>query len=225
MSKRRVLLVDDHPLFRKGLAELLNAQDEFTVVGEAGDGNEALSKARELLPHLILMDLSLPSCNGMEALKKIKKELPDLIVIILTVSEDDQDVIEALRNGAEGYLLKSMNFEGFSRCLKGVFDGELAMPRALANKVIKEVFHFNEKGAKVLDIALADKLSRREIEVLQLVARGLSNKEIGNRMVISESTVKNHLHNILGKLNLNNRVQLVHFAIQEGLYGKDTKDT
>ncbi|MHB1125403.1 MAG: response regulator [Bacillota bacterium] len=222
MNKKRLLLVDDHPLFRRGLAELLNSQDEFIVVGEAGDGLEALEQARQLEPDLVLMDLVMPGCSGMEALKRIKQELPQIKVIILTVHEENESVLDALRNGAEGYLFKSMNFDGFARCLKGVFDGELAMPRSLAHKVIKEVFQIRGSGKKTASGSSSkDKLSQREIEVMKLVVQGLSNREIGNQMVISESTVKNHLHNILKKLNLSNRVQLVHYALQEGMPGKE----
>ncbi|MHB1418949.1 MAG: response regulator [Bacillota bacterium] len=215
MEKKRLMIVDSMTLFRQGLVLLLKTQERFDVVAEAEDGSEALEKARQLLPDLILMDI-MPDCSNIKYIKAIKEEMPHVKVVILTSNEDYLILFQALKDGAEGYLLKSMNFEGLARCLKGCFEGELTIPRVLAQKVITGYFRQKEASdstqSKHLNI-----LSRREKEILQHVSLGFSNKEIGNRLMISESTVKKHLHHILKKLALNNRVQLVNYAMEEKL--------
>ena len=219
MSNTTVLLVDDHALFRQGLAGLLSSQDGIEVVGEAADGAEALEKARELVPDLILMDINMPTVNGLEATRLIKGELPHTRIVMLTVSEDDHDLFEAVKNGAEGYLLKTLKATELFELLKGVFQGEAPISPTMARKLLSEFAqlsrHQNHESDG--DHGAADSLTRREREVLQYLSDGAPDKEIANRLCISQRTVKNHVHNILEKLQLQNRVQAAAYALREGL--------
>lgn len=215
MEKTTVLLVDDHTLFREGLASLLSAQGNIEVVGEAADGLEALEKARELVPDLILMDIKMPRCNGLEAVRLIKEELPHTRIVMLTVSEDDQDLFEAITSGAEGYLLKTLKSQELFELLKGVFQGEAPISRSMARKLLDE-FVRQSRPQNHLATPRAE-LTRREWEVLQLLSEGASDKEIATRLCISLRTVKNHVHNILEKLQLRNRVQAAAYALRQDL--------
>jgi DNA-binding NarL/FixJ family response regulator len=208
----RVLLVDDHPLFRKGLLKLLATEKDIEVVGEASDGHEALTKARELMPDIILMDIKMPRCDGLEATRLINEECPYIKIVMLTVSDDDEDLFQALKSGARGYLLKTLEPEDLYRMIRDVFDGEAAMSPTMATKILKEL-----SGAKAREPKKSpgSRITEREKEVLQLVTEGAGNKEIAARLFISESTVRNHLHNILEKLHLHNRVQAAIYALQE----------
>lgn len=219
MDKLRILLVDDHILFRKGLDQLLSSQPDFQVVGEAGDGLEALEKARELMPDLILLDINMPRCDGREATRRIKAELPYVVIVILTVSDDDQDLFVALQNGAQGYLLKKMEPDDLFGQLRGLARGEAPLSRLLAGKILREFtrVHTPQPDGE-------RELTAREEQVLQLVARGMSNREIGNQLVVAENTVKNHLRNILAKLHLENRVQAAAYALREGLAKPEAKN-
>lgn len=215
MEKVKVLLVDDHALFRKGLASLLLNLKELEVIGEAGNGKEALLQARILNPDIIIMDVEMPEMNGVEAVKLIKKELPQCKIVMLTISEDDDNLFNSIKNGAQGYLLKSMDPDHLIEEMKGLLRGEAALSKIVASKILKEFAHVCQKK---LDIHF-DKyhLTERESEVLNLVALGMTNKEISQRLAITENTVKNHLCNIMEKLHLQNRVQLATFAWREGL--------
>lgn len=213
MEKKRILLADDHVLFRKGLAQLLNSQPDFQVIGEAGDGLEAREKARELMPDLILMDIDMPRCDGRTATRLIKAELPYVVIVILTVSDDEQDLFAAIKNGAQGYLLKKIDPADLFEQLRGLARGEAALSRLMANKILREFAREVPAPARRPDSALSD----REEQVLQLVARGLTNREIAATLVIAENTVKNHLRNILSKLHLQNRVQAAAYALREGM--------
>jgi DNA-binding NarL/FixJ family response regulator len=213
LEKQRVLLADDHVLFRKGLAQLLNSQPDFQVVGEAGDGTEALQKAQELMPDLILMDINMPLCDGRTATRLIKAELPYVVIVILTVSDDEQDLFAAIKAGAQGYLLKKIDPADLFEQLRGLGRGEAAISRLMANKILREFARDEPSPARHSNSVLSD----REQEVLRLVTQGLTNREIAARLVISENTVKNHLRNILSKLHLENRVQAAAYALKEGL--------
>lgn len=215
MERISVLLVDDHALFRDGLVSLLSLQDDIEVVGVANDGLEALEKARELVPDLILMDVKMPRCNGLEATRVIKEEMPHIRIVMLTVSEDDQDLFQAIKNGAEGYLVKTLNAEELIDLLKGVFRGEAPISRTMARKILNE-FALQFRRSDAVPIPRGD-LTRREIEVLQLVSEGARDKEIASHLCISQRTVKNHMHNILDKLHLQNRVQAATYALRQGL--------
>ncbi len=208
----KVLVVDDHLLSRKGIASILSAHPMFEIVGEATDGLEAIEKAKALMPDLILMDIKMPNGSGLDATRRIKEEMPYVIIVILSVSDDVQDFFEAIKFGAQGYLLKNMEPEYWLDYLISIVQGEAPISRVLASKILQE---FSLSKDDLID----HKLSEREKEVVQLVSQGLSNKDIGAKLYISESTVKNHLRNILAKLHLQNRVQLVAFAYKNGQVG------
>ena len=211
----RVLLADDHALFRAGIASLLKAW-EMEVVGQAGDGIEAIELTRRLKPELVLMDVGMAPCNGLEATRVIKTELPDVKVIIVTVSEDDQDLFEAVKSGAEGYLLKGMSEKELSSTLEKISAGEPALSPALAAKILDEFARMAREGTGKPP-GPEDELTDREREVLRLVADGATNREIGSKLFISENTVSFHMKNILAKLHLKNRAQAAAFAIRAGL--------
>ncbi|MEE9229638.1 MAG: response regulator transcription factor [Acidobacteriota bacterium] len=216
MDVIKVLLVDDHALFRSGVAGLLAEQPGFEVVGEAADGKEALQKATELMPDIILMDVYMPGTGGLEATRNIKKELPYVKVVMLTVSEEDKDLFEAIKAGAQGYLLKKIDPKEFFRTLRAAFNGEAPMSRATAAKILGE-FNRLASGNGKGNSPNNSKVSPREREVLELLTKGSTNKEIASSLYISENTVKNHLKNILEKLHLKNRVEAVTYALREGL--------
>lgn len=209
----RVLLVDDHALFRAGLTSLLKAWG-VDVVGEAGNGNEAVAAARRLRPDLILMDINMPVLNGLDATRAIKAEFPDANVIMLTVSDDEQDLFEAVKSGAGGYLLKNLREEEFADLLRRVDRGEPVMSPGLARKLLREFARI--KQVHESDALTNANVSEREREVLEHVARGSTNKEIGAALYISENTVSFHMKNILGKLHLRNRAQVIAWAVEHG---------
>lgn len=214
MQRLRILLVDDHDLFRKGIARLIDSQPDFEVVGEARDGKEALEKAHAHEPDLILMDIEMPRWNGTEATRRIKSEMPSKHIVMLTVSDDDRNLFDAVRAGASGYLLKSVKPEDLFRHLRGVMDGEAAISPLLATKIMREFSRLDQSAPIPRTV---EGLSPREVEVLGLVAKGFTNREIGDHLHIAENTVKNHLRNILDKLHLNNRAHAAAFAVRHGL--------
>lgn len=214
----RVFLVDDHALFRAGLASLLKAWG-LEVVGQAGDGQEAISGVRNLRPDLVFMDISMPRMNGLEATKAIKAEFPDTKVVVLTVSDDEQDLFEAVKSGAEGYLLKNLREEEFADLVTRVSRGEPAMSPGLARKLLQEFARLKEDKLRADGgVVLTD----REGEVLEQVAHGMSNKDIASALVISENTVNYHMKNILSKLHLRNRAQVVAWALEHGFTAKSS---
>jgi DNA-binding NarL/FixJ family response regulator len=211
----RVLLADDHALFRAGIASLLGAWG-MEVVGQAADGIEAIDLTRRLKPELVLMDVGMSPCNGLEATRVIKTESPEVKVIIVTVSEDDQDLFEAVKSGAEGYLLKGMSEEELGSTLEKISAGEPALSPALAAKILDEFARMSREGTGKPP-GPEDELTDREREVLRLVVDGATNREIGAQLFISENTVSFHMKNILAKLHLKNRAQAAAFAIRAGL--------
>lgn len=214
-SRIRVLLVDDHILLRKGLASVLTPERGFEVVGEASDGQEALERAQALMPDLVLMDIYMPGMSGLEATRRIKEVLPYVKVVILTVSEEDKDLFEAIKSGAQGYILKKVAPRALCTTLKSVFQGEASISGRMAAKILGE---FARQGKQPSPGARPSAhLSAREKEVLKLVSQGKSNKEIAGALGIAESTVKGYLKSILEKLHLENRVQAATFALREGL--------
>lgn len=204
----RLLIVDDHLLAREGVKEILDGQKEFEIVGEASNGIQAIEKTRELLPDLVLMDISMPKMNGFDATKEIKNQFPNVKIVMMTVSYDITDWFEVLKRGAQGYLLKNLNTEDMLNGLKAYSLDEIPMSKEMAFRIWKE---FKKDGQA------EQTLSVREQEVLQLVAKGCSNKEISKQLSISENTVKTHMKNILGKLHLENRVQLASYAYDNGI--------
>lgn len=210
-----VLLVDDHTLFREGLISLLRGRNDIVIVGEASDGREALEKAHELMPDLILMDIRMPTMGGLEATRLIKRELPYVKIVMLTISEDDQDLFEAIKAGADGYIVKNVHAAELFRLIKGVFAGEPPISSTMAAKVLSEFIRQAREGQTEIG---REGLTRREEEILRLIAEGATNRAIAARLNISESTVKKHLHNILDKLHLQNRVQLAIYALRDSLF-------
>jgi DNA-binding NarL/FixJ family response regulator len=208
MQRTKILIVDDHALFRQGVRATIERGEDFEVVGEAEDGAEALVKARELKPDLILMDINMPYCNGLEAVIAIKSELPDVRIIMLTVHDEDENLFEAIRNGAEGFLSKRVRAKALLDSLRGVMKGEAAISGHMAGKILKEFARL----AQIEAGSIAGQLSPREKEVLQKIGEGLSNKEIALSLCISENTVKAHVTGILRKLHVQNRSQATAYA-------------
>jgi DNA-binding NarL/FixJ family response regulator len=215
MKPLRILLVDDHILFRKGVAALLSFRPELQVVGEAGDGLEAVAMARELLPDVVLMDIAMPGCGGLEAVRRISRELPRVRVVMLTISDDDSDLFEAIKNGAAGYLLKDLEPAQLYDMLEGVRRGEAPITGALAARILEEL---RTPGAKSTSRpAERETITPREREVLERLVAGDTNQEIARALCLTENTVKLHLKNILSKLHVRNRVQAALMAVREGL--------
>ena len=218
MKPIRVMVVDDHPLFRQGVASLLREQTDMEFIGEAEDGARALSQIQALHPDVILMDIQMPNVDGIEATRKIKEILPDSKVIILTVAEEEQKLFEAIKSGADGYLLKKIGSQALLHTIRGVFLGEASISRTMASKIIKE-FSEQARRDKSNEEGLQE-LSPREMEVLDQVTQGQTNKEIAAFLSISEGTVKNHMRNIMDKLHLRNRAQAAAYALRQGLVFK-----
>ncbi len=216
----RLLLVDDQVLFRKMVAAYLSSREDMQVVGEAGDGLEAVAKARETLPDVILMDVSMPKCSGLEAVRMIKSEMPNVKIIMLTVSDDDRDLFTAIKNGAEGYLLKNLEPPQLIGLLEGVRRDEAAITGKLAAKILREFGHPDKDLTERPEAA--GELTAREIEVLELVVQGATNPEIAETLHIGQNTVKLHLRNILEKLHLQNRIQAAVYAVRQGLVGESS---
>ena len=209
----RILLADDHALFRAGLASLLRAWG-FDVVGEAGDGAEAIAQARLLQPDVVFMDITMPNTTGLEATRAIKAEHPGIKVVILTVSDDEQDLFDAIQSGAEGYLLKNLQEEEFADLVQRLSRGEPAVSPILARNLLRE---FARLKASEHPASTEGDLTDREKEVLELVAGGATNREIGATLYVSENTVNFHTKNILSKLHLRNRAEVVGWAFQHGI--------
>jgi len=214
MSRIRILLADDHALFRGGVASLLAAGPDFEVVGEAADGRQAVEMARALMPDVILMDISMPVMDGLEATRLIKAEMPYVKIVILTATDGERSLFEAVKSGAQGYLLKNIDPKALYGTLRGVVQGEAPVSRTMAARLLEES---TRQARQAGPAEPAPELTAREKEVLEQVTLGKSNKEIAQALAIAENTVKNHLKNILEKLHLENRVQAATFALRQGL--------
>ena len=217
MSPVRILLADDHDLFREGLAGIIATQPDMQVVGEAGDGLEAIIKARELKPELILMDIQMPGCDGLEATLKIKQELPETVIVMLTVRDEEEKLFEAIKNGAQGYLLKSIRSRELLELLRGAMRGEAAISPLLAGRMLEEFRRLSQQAPHADIQKELAALTFREQEVLSLVAQGRADKEIASQLSISLHTVKSHLRNILAKLQVNSRREAAWLAKSKGL--------
>lgn len=214
----RVLLVDDHTLFRSGIKALLQRYPEFEVVGEASDGVEGIKRVAALLPDVVLMDLNMPGLSGLEAVQLITQDTPQVNVVMLTVSEDAEDLADALRAGARGYLLKNIDAEFLVQAIKRAANGEPVMAESMTAKLMQQFRSISSHSAPLQE---KDKLTPREREILLLLARGDSNKEIARQLNVAESTVKIHVQNILKKLNLTSRVQAAVYAVEHGMVHPD----
>ena len=221
MDRIKVLLVDDHAIFRRGIASILRDQENLEVVGEPADGNEGVEKAKALHPDVVLMDLNMPNCGGLEATLRLQTEAPPTNIVILTISEKESDLYAAMKAGARGYLLKESDPEELIEGIHQIARGGVIVSPAMANKLLAELQA--ERPPVVEPGAQGDLsgLSRREVEVLQEVAKGSSNKGIASSLFISENTVKTHLRNIMDKLHLANRSQAAAYAVQAGLLRRD----
>jgi two-component system NarL family response regulator len=222
ITRTRVLLVDDHALFREGLGMIIGSQPDLEVVGEASDGLEAVVKTAELKPDLVFMDIQMPGCDGLEAARKIKFQFPSTIIIMLTVRSDEGKLFEAIKNGAQGYLLKNMSSNELLAMLRRAIDGDLAITPNLAIRMLDEFRRLSLLGERssadslAADTALGE-LSAREHEILVQVAQGMTDKEIAAAFSISVHTVKTHLRNILGKLQVSGRREAARIAREKGL--------
>jgi len=209
----RILLADDHALFRDGVRSLLEAWGH-EVVGQAGDGDDAVRQAERLQPDLVLMDVRMPGTSGLAATARIKSAQPDVHIVMLTVSEDEDDLFAAIKAGAQGYLLKNLESAQLRRMLEAVARGEAAITPATAARILQEFARVDRPAAGGRD---PDQLTERELEVLRLVTDGLRNKEVAARLGISENTVKFHLRNIVEKLHVQSRTELAARAVRDGL--------
>jgi two-component system NarL family response regulator len=215
----RVLIADDHTLLRRGLAVVLDTEDDIEVVGEASDGAEAVVKAEELAPDVVILDVRMPDTDGLAACAAIKRSVPDAKVIMLTSSDEEADLYEAVKSGASGYLLKSVLPHTIPDALRAVQRGESQVSPSMAAKLLTG-FAALARGAEAPPApvpAVAPRLTDREMEVLKLVATGRNNREIAKELFITENTVKNHVRNILEKLQLHSRMEAVVYAVREKL--------
>lgn len=211
----RVMIVDDHGLFRSGLVSLFNSQPDFKVVDEAGTLKEAISTAEATHPDLIIMDLGLPDGTGIEAMSRILQKNPHVMVVFLTIHASDERAFAALRLGAKGFLLKDIAAPKLLAALRGLQRGELALPRDVQSRFVEEILHFI-KPQSTQEASAQMTLTPRQLEVLAELTSGDSNREIAERLSISENTLKVHVHNILGKLDLNSRQEAADYARRHG---------
>ncbi len=217
----RLLLVDDHPLFLEGLHNLLSAHG-MDVVGTARDGLEALAQVRALNPNIVLMDIRMPRCNGLDAARLIKAEYPNIHIVMLTMSADDEDLFQAIRVGASGYLLKSQETADLYRALNELIQGQIVLAPGLAQRVLEEFSRLSNRGSdenSSKDEAF-EGLSQRQVQVLTLVASGLPYKEVGRHLSLTERTIKFHMGEIIARLHLRNRAEAVAFAHSHGMAHK-----
>ncbi|WP_240947018.1 MULTISPECIES: response regulator [Leeia] len=213
----RVLLIDDHSLFRSGVRQLLQREADLQVVGEAADGLEGIKRAKEFLPDVILLDLNMPGLSGLETLQILVQDLPQCAVVILTVSEEADELGQALRDGARGYLIKNIDVAALTSGIRRAARGEAVIADSMTAKLVAQFRAQSPQAATPLASPPRDKLTSREREIVQCLARGESNKEIARRLDVAESTVKIHVQNILKKLNLSSRVQVAVYAVEHGL--------
>lgn len=212
----RVLVVDDHALFRRGLEMVLTQEPDIDLVGEASDGAEAVAKAAATLPDIVLLDVRMPKRSGIEACTAIKDVVPSAKIVMLTISDEEADLYDAIKAGATGYLLKEISIDEVAAAIRAVHGGQSLISPSMASKLLSEFASMIKKGDSRQQVP-APKLTDREMEVLRLVAKGLNNRDIAKELFISENTVKNHIRNILEKLQLHSRMEAVVYAVREKL--------
>jgi DNA-binding NarL/FixJ family response regulator len=215
----RVLIADDHPFFRRGLEMVLSEDAGIELVGQASDGAEAVQLAGEMLPDVVLMDIRMPKITGIEAARQMKDIAPSAKIVILTISDEEEDLFEAIRSGASGYLLKDIPLDELADSVRAVHGGQSLINPSMAGKLLSEFATLARRDAEEEPAkhAPAPKLTDREMEVLRLVARGMNNRDIAKELFISENTVKNHVRNILEKLQIHSRMEAVMIAVREKL--------
>ncbi|HTR68711.1 MAG TPA: response regulator transcription factor [Mycobacteriales bacterium] len=212
----RVLIVDDHALFRRGLEMVLAQEPDIDVVGEAEDGADAVEKAAETTPDIVLMDVRMPKRGGIDACTAIKDAVPSSKIIMLTISDEEADLYDAIKAGAMGYLLKEISIDEVASAIRAVHGGQSLISPSMASKLLNEFASMIKRGDERQQVP-APRLTDREMEVLRLVAKGLNNRDIAKQLYISENTVKNHIRNILEKLQLHSRMEAVVYAVREKL--------
>ena len=212
----RVLIADDQPLFRRGLNVVLHTEERIDVIAEAEDGEEAIQKAEELAPDVVLMDVRMPKVNGIEAARSIRELVPSTKILMLTVSDEEDDLFQAIKAGANGYLLKEVSVEEVAEAVRAVVQGQTLITPSMASKLLNEFVSLDRRVNEKQQLP-SPTLTARELEVLKLVAKGMSNREIADELYISENTVKNHVRNILEKLHLHSRMEAVIYAVKERL--------
>jgi len=212
----RILIVDDHAIVREGQRALIDSEPGMSVAGEGKDGFEAVEMAQKLKPDVILLDLQMPRKDGIEAIEEIKTENPEARIMVLTSFAEEEKIYAAIKAGAMGYLLKDSSPQEILTAIRQVYQGEMSMHPSIANKLIRELQRASHLSPT------EDPLTSREVEVLKLIAQGLPNQEIAEKLVISERTVRTHVTNILSKLHLANRTQAALYALREGMVDMDT---
>ncbi len=212
----RVLVVDDHALFRRGLQMVLEQEPDIEVVAEASDGAEAIAKAAETLPDIVLMDVRMPRRGGIDACTAIHETVPSAKIIMLTISDEEADLYDAIKAGAMGYLLKEISIEEVAAAIRAVHGGQSLISPSMASKLLTEFASMIKKTDDRQQVP-TPRLTDREMEVLKLVAKGMNNRDIAKQLFISENTVKNHIRNILEKLQLHSRMEAVVYAVREKL--------
>jgi DNA-binding NarL/FixJ family response regulator len=215
-EKLRVLIVDDHALFRRGLQMVLRQESDIDVVGEAADGHEAVDKAQELMPDVVLMDVRMPGQSGIKATEQIRDNLPHAKILMLTISDEEADLYDAIKAGASGYLLKEISIDEVADAVRSVWAGQSRISPSMASKLLTEFAAMSRRAEERQQLP-APRLTDREMEVLKLVAQGMNNRDIAKELFISENTVKNHIRNILEKLHLHSRMEAVVYAVREKL--------
>jgi two-component system NarL family response regulator len=213
-----VLIADDHALFRRGLEMVLDEEQDIELVGQASDGTEAVVRARESLPDVVLMDIRMPKTSGIEAARAMKEAAPSAKIVMLTISDEEEDLFEAIRAGASGYLLKDIPLDEVADAVRAVHGGQSLINPSMAGKLLTEFATLAGRDEEERPQQIpAPKLTEREMEVLKLVARGMNNRDIAKELFISENTVKNHVRNILEKLQIHSRMEAVMIAVREKL--------
>jgi DNA-binding NarL/FixJ family response regulator len=214
----RTMIVDDHALFRRGLEMVLEGEPDIDLVGQASDGAEAVEKAAESLPDIVLMDIRMPRSNGIEACRAVKEAAPSAKIVILTISDEEEDLFEAIRAGASGYLLKDIPLDEVADTVRAVHGGQSLINPSMAGKLLTEFAALarRDDDERAQEVP-APRLTEREMQVLKLVARGMNNRDIAKELFISENTVKNHVRNILEKLQIHSRMEAVMVAVREKL--------
>jgi DNA-binding NarL/FixJ family response regulator len=214
----RVLIADDHALFRRGLEMVLDSESDIELVGQASDGAEAVVRAGESLPDVVLMDIRMPKTSGIEAARAMKEAAPSAKIVMLTISDEEEDLFEAIRSGASGYLLKDIPLDEVADAVRAVYGGQSLINPSMAGKLLTEFATLaRDQEEERPQQVPAPKLTDREMEVLKLVARGMNNRDIAKELFISENTVKNHVRNILEKLQIHSRMEAVMIAVREKL--------